>query len=647
MFIHNKSFELADVKDGQFQQGVPDFWQSTDPNKVYLYDPNDSDSSQWDTFYDSGETIPEGEQVVRLAGGTIQQDLGEIGILGYTTYLLEVDTGAYIDPNTSEAIVKLLACDPNYPDRLEELIVIDVSESSEPNGFGVQLDEGKWVTQGGYWSSSEYPEYNGWFMRLTVDGNYVDIDQVILSASTFLGTETEPLLVSQMAEPNSPSEPNILFVTWDYDSDAYTAIERRWVDNVDDQTARIIKYYYEDDTFNEIVAKTEYEELNDNPDDPNGFYYTTYYTSTVDDSGIETILINETLYPSGKRKDVQILESGLVIESYTEDVETGNKVNDQSYTYYPNSSNIKTHTDARGGLTEYSYTATYPDDLLYSQKEPETAAGERVTQYGYDGARRMIYESHQDSEGTWIRTSYNYNSENGFLDSVVVDDDIKVDDVVIYEGKKLTTSYVYNDFGQVTREISPDDVVTGKSYGLGGELNSDFIITSGCDPNQSDPDLILVSQTCYYYDTDGRIEYIKKVSSDSTFQYNDPDDPNDSLEWVVTQYQYDFLGRKTAVIEDVDGLALKTEYEYNNQGEVAKVTLPNGKWTQTYRDGRGLTVMQVTGHDQLPESKWQVSQFKYDANGNLEEQVSPDGISTLYEYDNFDRLVKVKRGITD
>ena len=98
---------------------------------------------------------------------------------------------------------------------------------------------------------------------------------------------------------------------------------------------------------------------------------------------------------------------------------------------------------------------------------------------------------------------------------------------------------------------------------------------------------------------------------------------------------------------DLDGLAIETTYEYNNQGELTKTTLPDGKWTQTTRDGRGLVKMQVVGHDNMDVDDWQITLFYYDANGNLIERVSPDGVSTKYEYDNFDRVIKVSRGIRE
>ena len=36
--------------------------------------------------------------------------------------------------------------------------------------------------------------------------------------------------------------------------------------------------------------------------------------------------------------------------------------------------------------------------------------------------------------------------------------------------------------------------------------------------------------------------------------------------------------------------------------------------------------------------------FNYDSNGNLTDQINPDGSSLIYEYDNYDRLKRTYQG---
>jgi YD repeat-containing protein len=120
----------------------------------------------------------------------------------------------------------------------------------------------------------------------------------------------------------------------------------------------------------------------------------------------------------------------------------------------------------------------------------------------------------------------------------------------------------------------------------------------------------------------------------------------DTYSKVVTEYKYDQHGRRTSVIADQGGAALETAYEYDYQGRVKKTTLPNGKWTETHRDGRGMVRVQIVGHDSMEdENDWLVTLFYYDARGNLSEKVTPDNVSTVYKYDDFDRLVMVRKGL--
>ena len=125
---------------------------------------------------------------------------------------------------------------------------------------------------------------------------------------------------------------------------------------------------------------------------------------------------------------------------------------------------LSSHTNARGGVTLYEYL-TYQDDnylykypLLKKRIEPQTAAGSKVTEYKYDNARRVIQEGTTDSEGGVTITDYQYNPQTGWLEMQKV------------TGNQVhaVTQYKYNDFGQVIRQTSPDGVVTGKSYGMGG-----------------------------------------------------------------------------------------------------------------------------------------------------------------------------------
>ena len=453
-----------------------------------------------------------------------------------------------------------------------------------------------------------------------------------------------PLLSSQEAvrDPNGANDV-IKFQEWEYDGGEYTAIKKIYVDDTD---YRVIKYYYADDSFSQVIQKIEYEELNEDPENPQGNSYSTYYQYDPNEAIIT--------YPSGKRKDIQEYNDNHQVEkSYVLDNESDLKSLLESYTY-DGSGYMTAHIDARGAKTEYYYD----DGLLSWRKDPNNYIGIEPSyrmikvDYDYDDARRVIQEEefHCNSQGASCqevkKVSYDYDSSTGFLLSQKVYgwDEDEGD----YTDQPEVTEYRYNIFGEQTRVLRPDGVVTGMSYNLAGQLSSEFVLSGDSDPNDADPDLILISQTKYTYDDNGRVKYLEKANDEGEFNFNDPD------AWIKTVYEYDFLGRKTAVVEDANDLALKTSYEYNHQGELVKTILPNGKWTETERDGRGKTIKQIVGYGTgVGKTTVATTEFKYDANGNMIEKkepyTDPDGnnkyVKTTYGYDNYDRLIRVQRGI--
>ncbi|MHB9070608.1 MAG: RHS repeat-associated core domain-containing protein [Sedimentisphaerales bacterium] len=422
----------------------------------------------------------------------------------------------------------------------------------------------------------------------------------------------KPLLSSQYAVQD-PDGNNITvkIKNWVYDPNNLNAVEYSWIDN---GRARVVKYYYKDESLSAVTGKAEYVDLYDG-NFPTGSHYTTYYDYNDTDSSNR---IQTTTYASNSRKDIEISNSeSLVVKSYVHDINNDANANVESFTY--SGGDVDTHTDARGGQTNYVYSGS----LLTRQTDPQTDAGRQITEYQYNGNRKVIEEKHKDTDGNWAITAYDYNSVTFRLDSMTTDKD---------GDNQAITYYKYNSLDEIIREKSPTDIITGKSYNLAGQVWSEFIASDSNAFNElNDSELILVSQTKYTYDGDGRVVTISKAKDSGVFDFNQPDG------WIVTKYEYDFLGRKTKTIEDYGNDNLTTEYEYNNQGEVIKVTEPSGKWTETIRDGRGLTIQTIVGYG---SNDVLLTDYEYDANKNLIQQTNPDGTIELFEYDNFDRLVK-------
>jgi len=396
-----------------------------------------------------------------------------------------------------------------------------------------------------------------------------------------------------------------------------------------------------------VTKRIRCESLNEeDPNDPVGDSFTEHFVYESDANGI--VVKKTVIPPSANLSDPPTPPiSGVIRKEYTYDPNSGRLLTEKwfnandanftviSYTYEhtPDGKNvrIKYSTDARGAQTEYFYDGNSVDPNLTAM--PQVTSGISGTQqlkyeYGYDSRNRMILEKQLDiNDVVLVQTKYKYDNYGNLVK--------RRDD---YGGSnEEITEYKYNGFNEMTRMKLPSGVVSGRRYNSSGKLESEFVLADGNDFSEPNDFLLeLISQTKYSYDSNGRIKKMSRAKNDGVFDFNSPSS------WVETEYEYDLRGNRIKVIEDVGGLALETTYEYNNQGQVTKVTLPNGKWTKTVRDGRGLVAKTIVGYGATTvATTW----FYYDANRNLERQKSPIGIWTEYEYDDFDRLIKLTKGL--
>ncbi len=628
LYVKNYSFEAPDVTAGTSSNELPTGWDWIDientPNMdIVIYDPNSSDP-------------PHGNQVLRPNGDGIEYT-SPARIRENVVYLLEAEVKAISgDSTTGTATISLYSTE-NLVDDNELLAQFTFLENDDAN-------EGIWWYGGEYWESSGYEvTLGGDFdndprFRIEISGDGVEIDKIHLSAAKGSYQTTKPILTQQKTRDSNDN----LVVTFQrtIDEENNEMLEKRYTA---DGEYRLTKLFYADGSFDNLEKRIEYGTLSDSSTDPTGDTFTTTYT-VYDPNGHYT-----TTYPNGKRADYARYEYGNLVESYVIDLVTDVNSLHQYYEYddlrdpgeeepseNPYWGLIK-EVNPRGGITEYSYqTFTYPGlntYLLQTQTDPNNAADDQqVITYTYDDAQRVKTQTRKlDSERN-LRTTYSYNSDTGFLDSVKVNG--------------ATTSFKYNDFGQVTRQTNPDGIMTGKSYGTGGELVSEFMIHKDSDPNNADTSLNLISQTRYTYTADGKIEKVGKYKADGSFSYQQymTTDPNN---WIVTKYEYYKNGRKKKTIEDfgTGRTNLTTEYVYNRQGEVEKILYPTGKWVQTDRDGRGLVVEENVGYGTYPNDIVLVkTAFGYDDNGNLTDHIRPDGSYLVYEYNNYDQLKRTYQG---
>ena len=83
------------------------------------------------------------------------------------------------------------------------------------------------------------------------------------------------------------------------------------------------------------------------------------------------------------------------------------------------------------------------------------------------------------------------------------------------------------------------------------------------------------------------------------------------------------------------GLNLITEYNYDAQGNVLTVTDPNGVVHRYVYDALGRRIAEHVDSNGLNIT----TRYRYDAKGNMVNKIDANGNLTRYVYDNADRLV--------
>ncbi len=494
----------------------------------------------------------------------------------------------------------------------------------------------------GSWESMNYRgDFYNWEtdrLSIQINGTNAEIDCIQLTTEAYIEHK-----IPQLAEHKirlSPSGNPKMVLKRDFDTDNKIITEHRQAEN---DTFRVTKYEFEDSSFKTWIKKTDYSEKVPTEyalpsgnsftttNDPNHItgYVITYPKVNTQDVHTRKDIELHSPYQAGSTKYLQKDFYTFDIpnqRSYSHTYTLEELLDDGSYNQWA----VIEQSNGYGAKTQYEYETVSGRYRLKRTVHPVTSSDILVTALTYDDAQRVIEEKYGKAVGVGIdplRTrTYQYNAVTGFLDSTTD----------THDGISATTRYLYNSFGQVIRQINPDDVATGKFYGEGGELLSEFVISS----EDSDPNTIavsglwLISQTKYVYDDQGRIEEIHKAKDNVTFLYNQPDG------WIKTKFVFDGQGRKIQQIEDYQNTNLTTYYQYNLQGELEQVTYPTGRWVKTYRNGRGLVEIEEVGYGQTEVYE---TQYSYDDNGNLYHQINPDGTELYYTYDNVDHLQKVAR----
>ena len=306
------------------------------------------------------------------------------------------------------------------------------------------------------------------------------------------------------------------------------------------------------------------------------------------------------------------------------------------YTYYADGQ-IKTMTDAKGETWSYRYTpttTTITDPLgrenttLYSpERLPvgiQYADGKSSTaEYlfsnhlaeGTDYLTEITDRSGRDRNFTydefgrlktatdWGDTVYNYHYEENNLDYAV--------SVPTEENPngELILAYDYNEDGDLETVTYLDDSQRTFVYDPVTNLLQRQTLPSG-------------ETVTYYYDENSELETRRVYSHDGEQLYE-----------VISDWDFE-TGQLLSV---TDPTGTTTYYYDPNTGALAGLDYPNHSSIRYERDQLGRVEKIVTKPDKEEEIAY-ITEYKYDANGNIQAIKDPNGGTTTFVFDEVNRL---------
>ena len=195
-------------------------------------------------------------------------------------------------------------------------------------------------------------------------------------------------------------------------------------------------------------------------------------------------------------------------------------------------------------------------------------------------------------------------------------DIVQVDEV--FDGKKITTKFTYDEFGHLLSETDPAGHVSQVTYDLAGSP----VTVTGTDGGTWQ----------FTYDDHEKLASVTDPSGRqvATLTYDSHGNliSRSTADGGTTTYSYNPSGLVGSM---TDPLGHTTSYGYDSAGRATTVTGPDGRiWGYTYdADGRTLSVTD-------PAS--QQTTFGHDAAGNLTSVTDPAGNRQGYAYDRLGHL---------
>ncbi|MFC6086848.1 LamG-like jellyroll fold domain-containing protein [Sphaerisporangium aureirubrum] len=219
-----------------------------------------------------------------------------------------------------------------------------------------------------------------------------------------------------------------------------------------------------------------------------------------------------------------------------------------------------------------------------------------------------------------------------------------------------TTTYEYNDAGDLTKRVEPGDRITRYLVNAAGEVTTEtnpagkdstfFYDLAGRLVKVTDP---LRNSTVAEYDLAGRQTAAKDLNASGTvlrtlgFGYDPASNliSETSAEGRTVQRKYDATDRLVELIEPVkSGESITTTFGYDGTGAPTRTTDGRGNAVWTTYNSLGLveslTEPATAAHPNAADRTWTNA---YDAAGNLLSTLHPGGVRIDRQYDHLNRQV--------
>lgn len=292
------------------------------------------------------------------------------------------------------------------------------------------------------------------------------------------------------------------------------------------------------------------------------------------------------------------------------------------------------HGAQDNATTPYQYSTVYGYDANGNQSSITDAANGVTSQF-YDAFDRLMTSTKGGHE-----TKYDYDRRDNL---------VKVTEPTTPASsgtgaRRLETTYEYNGFGEMKRQVSPDTGATDFTYDAAGNLKTRIDARSIC--------------ATYDYDALNRVSKIRYATTcnpaiadeEVSYTYDGPANCTNGKGRLctitdktgTTSYTYDALGRVTSKTQVVAGQTQTVGYRYNSAGQLDQITYPSGK-----KIGYSYANNRVTGVT-LDSNAAVLSDAKYRPFGPVSEWKWGSASSTNKHVRSFDldnRTLKVESGL--